>query len=321
MAQQIIRVACRAVLTRLLDPVAPGTDLLRLSCPAPCCRWRAESMKHPLLKFFLLTYTATWICWAASYAISRGSATDAPGLALLAGAVFLLGVFAPALVALALTERGGRRAATVALLNQVFKWRVDARWYVFAVSFMPAVKLSVAVVHRVATGAWPRFGQEAWYVMAAAILVSTWVQAGEEIGWRGYVLPRLSERFGLASASIILGVIWASWHLPLFFFPGSSIRGQSFPLYLVQVIAVSVAMAWLYWRTKGSLLLVMLMHAAINNTKDIVPSADPGATNSFALSTSLVGWLTVGLLWMAAAYFLVRMRESAKRTNGIGAAL
>jgi membrane protease YdiL (CAAX protease family) len=224
--------------------------------------------------------------------------------------VFLLGVFAPALVALALTERFEGRAATLALLRRVFKWRVGARWYVFAVGFIPAVKLSVAVVHRVAGGSWPRFGQEAWYVMAAAILFSTWVQAGEEIGWRGYALPRLSERFGLAPASVALGAIWATWHLPLFFFPGSDILGQSFPLYLLQATALSVAMAWLYWRTDGSLLLTMLMHAAVNNTKEIVPSAVPGATISFALSTSLVGWLTVALLWIAAAYFLVQMRKT-----------
>ena len=142
-------------------------------------------------------------------------------------------------------------------------------------------------------------------------MVSTWVQAGEEIGWRGYALPRLSERFGLAPASIILGILWATWHLPLFFFYGSDIRGQSFPLYLLQVTAVSVAMAWLYWRTGGSLLLVMLLHAAVNNLKDIVPSAVPGATNAFALSASFVGWLTVAFLWIAAAYFLVQMRRTA----------
>ena len=263
-----------------------------------------------LLKFFLLTFTATWICWTASFAISRRSAVENPAVATLAGAVFLLGVFAPGLVALALTERGEGRAATLALLSRILKWQVGARWYVFAVGYMPAVKLSVAVVHRVVTGAWPRFGEEAWYLMAAALVVSTWVQAGEEIGWRGYALPRLSERFGLAPASVILGIIWASWHLPVFLYPQSSLLGQSFPLYLLQVIALSVAMAWLYWRTNGSLLLVMLMHAAVNNTKDIVPSAVLGATNSFALSTSLVAWLTAAFLWIAAAYFLVRMRKT-----------
>jgi len=175
-------------------------------------------MTRPLLKFFSLTYAATWICWMAAGATSRGSAPAAPALAAIAGALFLLGTFAPSLVALALTERAEGRAATRALLRRVFEWRVGARWYVFAVGYMPAIKLSVALVHRFASGGWPRFGQEAWYLMVTAILFSTWVQAGEEIGWRGYALPRLSDRFGLAPASVTLGIIWASWHLPLFLF-------------------------------------------------------------------------------------------------------
>ncbi|SRR6266404_5203907 len=273
-----------------------------------------------LAKFFLLTFSAAWICWTASFVISYGPAfilrgadaarapTAAPA-ALLAGAVLLLGVFAPALVALALTDRAEGRAATQSLLSRIFRWDVGWRWYLFALAYIPVVKLSVAIMHRLVTGAWPRFGRTPWYLMVGAIAVSTWVQAGEEIGWRGYALPRLSEHLGLAPASIILGIIWATWHLPLFFFPGSDTMGQSFPLYLLQVTAVSVAMAWLYWRTGGSLLLVMLLHAAVNNTKDIVPSANLYATNPWALSRSLVGWLTVALLWIAAAYFLFRMRK------------
>lgn len=267
-------------------------------------------MRLPLLKFFSFTYVVAWICWAASRAISPGTPGEVPALAILARWVFLLGVFAPGLVALALTERAGGRVATRALLGRVLKWDVGAGWYVFAIGYIPVIKLMVALVHRLATGEWPRFGQEPLYVMAAALVVSTWVQAGEEIGWRGYALPRLSERVGLGPASIILGILWATWHLPLFFFPGSDILRQSFPLYLLQVTALSVAMAWLYWRTGGSLLLVMLMHAAVNNLKDIVPSAVPDATNAFGLSASLVGWLTVAFLWIGAAYFLVQMRRA-----------
>ena len=103
--------------------------------------------------------------------------------------------------------------------------------------------------------------------------------------------------------------IWASWHLPLFFALEGDTYGQSFPVFLLQVTALSVAMAWLYWRTAGSLLLVMLMHAAVNNTKDIVPSAVSGASNPLSLSSSLVAWLTVGLLWVGATCFLFRMRR------------
>jgi len=195
---------------------------------------------------------------------------------------------------------------------------VGVRWYVFAVGYMATVKLAVALLHRVVTGAWPRFGEEPLYIMAAAIVISTWAQAGEEIGWRGYALPRLASRLGLAPASLLLGVIWAPWHLPLFFMPGTNTFGQSFPVYLLQVTAISVAMAWLYWKTGGSLLLVMILHAAVNNTKDIVPSAVSRATNAFALSTSPVAWLTVALLWICAAYFLVRMRTYGCTTCRLG---
>jgi membrane protease YdiL (CAAX protease family) len=115
--------------------------------------------------------------------------------------------------------------------------------------------------------------------MLTALLFSTWIQAGEEIGWRGFALPRMSVKIGLPMATLLLGVIWAFWHLPLFFLKGATTYGQSFPLYFIQVTMLSVAVGWLYWRTKGSLLLTMLMHAAVNNTKDIVPSAVPNATN------------------------------------------
>jgi len=82
-------------------------------------------------------------------------------------------------------------------------------------------------------------------------------------------------------------------------------------VYVMEVTALSVAMAWLYARTNGSLLLVMLLHSAVNNAKDIVPSALLGANRTFGLSASLVAWLTVTLLWICAGYFLTTMRRQA----------
>jgi membrane protease YdiL (CAAX protease family) len=266
-------------------------------------RVTAQSVRRPLGEFFLLTYAVTWACWFLAWRLQHA----APAVAGLGGPVFLLGVFAPALVALALSARAEGRAGALALLRPILHWRVRARWYVFAAGYVAAVKLTVALVLRAVTGHWPQFGNVPWYLMAAALLVSTWVQAGEEVGWRGYALPRMASRMGLGPASLVLGVIWASWHLPLFFYPGADTAGQSFPVYLLQVTALSVAMAWLYWRTDGSLLLVMLLHAAVNNTKDVVPSAVADVTDPFALSRSPVAWLTVALLWICAAYFLARM--------------
>jgi hypothetical protein len=112
---------------------------------------------------------------------------------------------------------------------------------------------------------------------------------------------------GAGVRALLRRVVQWRWRLPQFFIREADTYGQSFFLFVMQVTALSVAMAWLYARTNGSLLLTMLLHAAVNNSKDIVPSATPGATNTFGFHASLVAWLTVTVLWICAAYFLVQM--------------
>lgn len=273
-----------------------------------------------LLKFFFVTYTVSWVCFCSAAIIPEGTT-----LALLRVPLLLLGTFAPSLVAIGLTTWDNGTKGTQAFLSQLFKWRnvdvrkvnvrkVNVRWYLFAIGYMATIKLAVALVHRAITGAWPAFGDTAWYVTAVAIVFSTPVQAGEEIGWRGYALPQLAARMGYARASVLLGVIWACWHLPLFFVPGLDMQGQSFPVWALSVTALSVAITWLYAHTEGSLLLVMLMHSAVNQTLGIVPSAVANAVNPFVLSHSLVAWITAALLWTAAIYFLIRMPLTAAQT-------
>ena len=77
-------------------------------------------------------------------------------------------------------------------------------------------------------------------------------RAGEEIGWRGYALPRLAARFGFRRASLLLGLLWGVWQLPLFVIPGHANYGQSFWLFVFGSTALSVAMAWLFMNTRGS---------------------------------------------------------------------
>ncbi len=261
----------------------------------------------PLVTFFLLTYAVMWTCFFT--VVAAGIPVGTP----LGVLLIHLGAYSPSLVALGLTARAEGGSGVRALLSRILQWRVPARWYLFAVGYIPAIKLTAALVQRVATGAWPRLGSEAWYLIPVAVAFSTPFQAGEEIGWRGYALPRLATRFGLARASVLLGLIWACWHLPQFFIPEADTFGQSFFVYVLQVTALSVAMAWLYARTNGSLLLVMLLHSAVNNAKDIVPSALPGANSTFGLSASLVAWITVTLLWICAGYFLTTMRHRAEK--------
>ena len=250
-----------------------------------------------LFKFFFITFVGSWICFGLAGVVPK-----------IGDIIALLGVFMPAFVAIWLTASAGGTAALQALFERVFQWRVGVQWYVFAAGYMLAIRLLAALVQRLATGTWPQFGHFEWYLFVAAVIISLPVQAGEEIGWRGYALPRLGTKTGYAGGSLLLGVMWAVWHLPTFFIlPGNGNYGQSFPLFLVGVTAISVAMAWLYLHTNGSILLAMLMHSAINQSRDLVQSG-MAVIGPLAINTTLISWLTLLFLWIAAAYFLIRMR-------------
>jgi membrane protease YdiL (CAAX protease family) len=255
-------------------------------------------------KFFSITYLVSWSCWIGALVI-REPAQSQPSAVV--GVLLLVGTFAPAVVALALSTYSTGKAGLTSILSRLLQAGVGLRWYVFAVLYMPVIKGAVALSYVVATGRWPPFGHEGPLVIAIAIFVSTPMQAGEEIGWRGYALPRLAARLGLGPASILVGLVWGVWHLPLFFLPGADKYGQSFPLYVAGTVALSIAIAWLYGHTEGSLLLTMLMHSALNQTIGIVSDILPPGEKPFALGASLSFLLTITWMWVAAGYFLVRM--------------
>lgn len=270
--------------------------------------WQARSSSAAsLFLFFTLAFALMWILFfaVAFVPIPAGSP--------LGQGLILLGAFAPALAAVAVTFRTEGRGGVIALLRRIVQWRVATKYYVFALGFMVAIKLTTALIYRASTSSWPRFDTSHWYLIPVAIAFSTPFQAGEEIGWRGFALPRLEERFGLASASVLLGFIWGIWHLPQFFIRDGDSYQQSFPVFVLQVTAISVVFAWLYTRTNGSLLLTMLLHASINNSKDIVPSGVIGGTATFGFRASRISWIALALLWVCAAYF-----SSGMRNKGLG---
>ena len=255
-----------------------------------------------MILYFTLVFAVSWALWFAANAVT-GSVVRT--------VLIYTGVFTPGIIALALTRLRQGPSGVQRLVARLVKFDVGVRWFAFALFFIAAVKLLVAVIVRVVTGAWPVFGTEPIPLMFVAAIGSTLMggQIGEELGWRGYALPRLARPLGLGAASIVLGVIWAAWHVPLFHILGGDTVGQSFPFYLLQVVAMAIALAWVYMKTNGSLSVTMLLHAAVNNTKDIVPSAVPGASNSWSLHASLVGWLTLAVLWLCAVVFLYDMRR------------
>ena len=274
-----------------------------MSAASTKTRMAAPAVASSLITFFFFAYSLMWACF---FTVARANIHVATPLGQF---LLLLGAFAPGIAAVSSTAVTAGLAGVKALLSPIVQWKVGVRWYVFAVSYIAAIKLIVALTIRLATGVWPRFGHDRPLLIMVAILFSTPFQAGEEIGWRGYALPRLTQRFGLPVASLVLGVIWACWHVPQFFIREGDTFGQAFLPYVLQVTALSVTIAWLWASTGRSLLLPMLLHSAVNNSKDVVPSATPGAHRMWSLQASPVAWLTVTVLWICASYFLVRMRR------------
>lgn len=256
--------------------------------------------------YLLLTFFISWACFVAGGVISANS----PASPIISGSLYLLGAIMPGVIALKGSCATVGWSDTAPTFARIF-WPTRISLLIFAATYFAIVKLVAAVLHNLITGSWPEFGDDPIYMLLGAILISTPIQAGEEIGWRGFVLPLLAKTIGLGGASIILGIIWALWHLPFFFIEGVDTFGQSFVVYLLQVTAISIAMAWLYWRSNWNLLIVMVLHAAINNAKDVVPSAVLGAADSFAVNASLVGWLTLGVLWAASLWFMIDMKGAA----------
>jgi membrane protease YdiL (CAAX protease family) len=104
----------------------------------------------------------------------------------------------------------------------------------------------------------------AWFSIPILIVVLLLPALFEEIGWRGYAFPRMQTRSNALTASLLLGIIQAIWHLPIWFIPGMGFEGLPFPYYALLVTGLSVLAGWLYNSTGGSLLIVGLLHAAIN---------------------------------------------------------
>jgi membrane protease YdiL (CAAX protease family) len=172
-----------------------------------------------LAAYFALAFVLAWAFWVPAALSEQGAIGGSPPTALL----LVLGTFAPSIAAVLVAARKGG-AETRALLGQFLRWRVGAKWYAVAL-FGPAALMLVAIgLHVALGGAVPDFPEPSRWPLVAVNLVLVLLMGGplgEELGWRGFALPRLQARHGALRASVVLGVIWALWHLPLFAVPGA----------------------------------------------------------------------------------------------------
>ena len=241
--------------------------------------WR----RYPVGTFFFITFALSWAAWLATAVFTPESEL-----------LLILGRFGPTAAALALTAAAEGRAGSRAIWRRLWLWRVGVGWYLFSLGGTAVFVLAAIALYRLGGGrAELVFNDPAqWYLIFPVFFYVLFFSVlGEEIGWRGYALPRLLARYGWLPASIILGLVWSVWHLPLFWLPGDFHQTIPLGLFLLQSVALAILYTWLYQHTKGSLLIAHLFHTASNVTLGLLPvlPMDTGGD-----VTPL--WITVALL-------------------------
>jgi uncharacterized protein len=235
---------------------------------------KALLARHPLVSFFVMTYAFTWLVWSPwvlgqdgagllPINISQTASGYLNATAILAG---------PTLSAFIMTATTEGRAGVRRLLGRLVLWRVGLRWYLFALIGVPLIILLGTMVYSMEMPNLAALGGPSYLLSYLASFALVTVLGGpllEEIGWRGFALPRMEPLHGPLLASLILGVLWALWHLPEFLVPSwaaSSGGGGilSITLFIVFAITVTVVITWVFNNTRASVLLAILVHSSID---------------------------------------------------------
>ena len=253
--------------------------------------------RWPITTFYLLTLAISW---------SMGMLSHGPSIAAIAVAALI----------------DGRREVG-ALLRKVAVWRVGVRWYLVAL-LGPVALLAAAVSVNVLAGA---------QVVTEGPLVD-WLELGtlfgiqvvfagawEELGWRGYALPRLLKRFSPLVASLAVGVLWAVWHIPLF------MSGELPWAAAASLVVLSILFTAVFVRTKQSVLIAFLMHAAFNAAGGVTVLWFEGAdrVQMYWSMTAVTAVVALAVISMQARWWLTTppvthesMTVDTVKTKGIG---
>ena len=222
----------------------------------------AKEDRWSLLLFLVLAYGGLWALFGLGQwlAIPFTMQPGKPG-----GVFFLIGAALPsisAIIAVLIREKGtGLRR----LMRRSLAWRFSPVWYLAAILTPFAVN---AISASVAMFFWGVEAPQRWYVPAFGpgflVFFLIFNGLGEEIGWRGLVLPRMQRRLGSLGGNFAVGLLWAFWHLPLFWLKGSYQYGDSIILFAFLLTCWSIIIGMLVARSRGSILPAILFHESAN---------------------------------------------------------
>ena len=251
--------------------------------------------KHPLLSYYTLTFTISW----GGFVIAVGphslvsSNWQAEGKFAAAVIVMLAG---PSIAGLTLTGLLDGRAGFRELWQRLLKWRVGARWYVIAI--FPAIVVCAGVLLVLSLTSTLFTAEHKMPIIFGGLFAGASTLL-EEIGWTGFVVPRLRRQHSVLMAGLIVGVLWGVWHFLQQVFISGTYAGDipvalflllSFAAAIASLTAYRILLVWLYDRT-GSLLVTTVMHGVLS------------ASSIFWFSAPATGVVFLADVWLVAAAF------------------
>ncbi|MFL5733905.1 MAG: CPBP family intramembrane glutamic endopeptidase [Chloroflexia bacterium] len=262
---------------------------------------RDRVASHPLVAFFLLAYGGAWLALLPLMLAQNGLGVlpfHLPAFPFLVLASFA----GPALSAVVITRASEGNQGVRDLFRRYRPRRASYLWYLLAL-YGPL--LAIVAITSLQLGGTPLAaiaGQPLVFFSAYSALMLTSLPSGplgEELGWRGFALPRLQKAIGPFWGSLVLGVLWAGWHAPLFFLPDW--KGSVSPLLIAVafsswVIPFTFIMTWVYNSAQGSTLAATLMHAGENAAVALMAQQMLLVPGDFFLQAKVYGVLAIALI-------------------------
>ena len=244
--------------------------------------------RHPLVSFFTMALGLSWLAWVPYILSPHGMGVWDIHFPEVLGSGQFTGVLPGALLgplgsAFIVTAVADGRAGLRRWVGRLFRWRVAWYWYALALVVVPALIVVSALPF---AGGDVRAPSALAFAMLVPGLIIQLFSTGlsEEPGWRDFALPRLQHRLGAVRGTVVLGLLWGGWHLPLFLTEWGGFPGVSWTqpvLFIASCVPLSLVMTWVFNRTGQSVPLVMLLHAGINSTYTLLwpavfPTLDAG---------------------------------------------
>jgi membrane protease YdiL (CAAX protease family) len=235
-------------------------------------------VRHPLVAFFVIAFAGAWIMFLPLL-LSRNGVGLLP-FTLPVDPFQTIGAFAgPTLAAFIVTAATSGAAGLRQLLRRIVQWRVGAGWYLLALLGYPLIYVGIGII-TIGGASLPTLLAQ-WSLLFTIYLpflvVDLISTMGEEMGWVGYALPNLQQRMAPLLSAVTLGVLWALWHLPAFFVTDllAPFSLVGFAFFIVFAAGVRITWTWIFNKTKGSVLIIALLHAASNGTTIALASRLP----------------------------------------------